>query len=120
MSHIYFSILESLISKNIAIYIIALLLILFIEIKHLCSISALFNSHIIYTILIITIITLNNDDYLGIIDTYSLIYGKINWLKIKKEEKRRKMKEVFEKDFYGRKLSIETGEIAKQAGEKRV
>ena len=26
------------------------------------------------------------------------------------------MKEVFEKDFYGRKLSIETGEIAKQAG----
>ena len=26
------------------------------------------------------------------------------------------MKEVFEKDFYGRKLSVETGEIAKQAG----
>ena len=26
------------------------------------------------------------------------------------------MKEVFELDFYGRKLSIETGEIAKQAG----
>ena len=34
----------------------------------------------------------------------------------KKEEKRRKMKEVFEKDFYGRKLIVETGEIAKQAG----
>ena len=32
----------------------------------------------------------------------------------KKEEKR--MKEVFEIDFYGRKLSVETGEIAKQAG----
>ena len=26
------------------------------------------------------------------------------------------MKEVFERDFYGRKLSVETGEIAKQAG----
>ena len=26
------------------------------------------------------------------------------------------MKEIFEKDFYGRKISIETGEIAKQAG----
>ncbi|MBQ2655815.1 MAG: polyribonucleotide nucleotidyltransferase, partial [Erysipelotrichaceae bacterium] len=26
------------------------------------------------------------------------------------------MKEVFDFDFYGRKLSIETGEIAKQAG----
>ena len=31
-------------------------------------------------------------------------------------KKERKMKEVFDFDFYGRKLSIETGEVAKQAG----
>ena len=50
----------------------------------------------------------------------SYICGKIENVKNKekeqKEEKRKKMKEVFELDFYGRKLSVETGEIAKQAG----
>ncbi len=38
----------------------------------------------------------------------------VEWYRLKR--KREKMKEVFDYDFYGRKLRIETGEIAKQAG----
>ena len=51
-----------------------------------------------------------------IIRFFRIFYGRIITFEIKKEEKTKRMKEVFDFDFYGRKLSIETGEIAKQAG----
>ncbi len=51
-----------------------------------------------------------------IIRFFHTFYGRIITFEIKKEEKTKRMKEVFDFDFYGRKLSIETGEIAKQAG----
>ena len=51
-----------------------------------------------------------------IIRFFHSFYGRIITFEIKKEEKTKRMKEVFDFDFYGRKLSIETGEIAKQAG----